>query len=130
TDLRLLMSLGELEEPIEDAQVGSSAMAYKRNPVRCERIVALSRHVIAGLPEALTNASNQWLERTLDDSASRRLLIPESFLATDAILLLYRSIVEGLHVGRPVIERSVQRELPFLATETVLMEGVKRGGDR
>lgn len=130
TDIRLLMSLGELEEPIEEAQVGSSAMAFKRNPVRSERIVALSRHVVALVPEAYTNAANQWLERSLDDSASRRLIIPEAFLATDAILLLYRSIVEGLQVNRPAITRAVERELPFLATETVLMEGVRRGGDR
>jgi adenylosuccinate lyase len=130
TDLRLLMSLGEMEEPIDDEQVGSSAMAYKRNPVRSERIVALSRHVIALVPEALTNASNQWLERSLDDSANRRLMLPEAFLATDAILILYRSIVEGLRVNRAVIARAVERELPFLATETVLMEGVRRGGDR
>ena len=130
TDLRLLKSLGEMEEPFDDDQVGSRAMAYKRNPVRAERMCALSRHVIALVPEALTNAATQWLERSLDDSANRRLMLPEAFLAADAILILSaRSSRACGSTGRS-IARAVERELPFMATETLLMEGVLRGGDR
>jgi len=130
TDLRLLMGFGELEEPIGKDQVGSSAMAYKRNPVKTERIVALSRPVIAAYAVAATNASNQWLERTLDDSANRRSLLPQAFLATDAILLLVRTVASGLVVHERTIARAVARELPFMATEAVLMAAVARGGDR
>ncbi|MBI5367212.1 MAG: adenylosuccinate lyase [Planctomycetes bacterium] len=130
SDLRLLQHLREAEEPFEADQVGSSAMAYKRNPVRAERMAALGRFVLTlALNPALT-ASTQWFERTLDDSANRRLAIPEGFLAADAILLLYQNIAEGLTLYPRVIERHVLQEMPFLATEDLLMAAVKAGGDR
>ena len=130
TDLRLLCHLKEIEEPFEAHQVGSSAMPYKRNPMRCERICALARYVVAdGLNPAMT-ASVQWFERTLDDSANRRIAVSEAFLAVDAILNLYENVASGLVVHPKVIERHVMEELPFMATENILMEAVKRGGDR
>ncbi|MBA1333931.1 MAG: adenylosuccinate lyase [Firmicutes bacterium] len=129
-DMRLLQHLKEIEEPFEDAQIGSSAMAYKRNPMRSERIGALSRLVIVNSLNPSITASQQWFERTLDDSANRRISIPEAFLAVDAILLIYINIAKGLVVNKKVIERHVKQEIPFMATENILMESVKNGGDR
>lgn len=129
-DVRLMMHLKEMEEPIEEAQVGSSAMAFKRNPVKCERICSLARYVITLALNPCITAAEQWLERTLDDSANRRMAIPEAFLAVDGILLLYRNVVEGMQVHPNVIHRHLEEELPFLATETLLMECVKKGGNR
>jgi adenylosuccinate lyase len=130
SDVRLLQSTGEMEEPFEAEQVGSSAMAYKRNPMRCERMAGLARYVMTVALNAPLTAATQWFERTLDDSANRRLLIPETFLATDAILRLYLNVVRGLTVYPAVIERRIQQELPLMATEAILMAGVKAGGDR
>ncbi|HOA97797.1 MAG TPA: adenylosuccinate lyase [Acetivibrio saccincola] len=129
-DLRLLQSLKEIEEPFEKKQIGSSAMAYKRNPVRSERISALARYVVVNALNPAITASTQWFERSLDDSANRRISIPEGFLAVDAILNLYINIASGLVVYPKVIEKHVQAELPFMATENILMEAVKAGGDR
>lgn len=129
-DIRLLQHLKEVEEPFEKNQIGSSAMAYKRNPMRSERISALARFVICDALNPAMTASTQWFERTLDDSANKRLSISEAFLATDAILETYLNIAEGLVVYPKVIEAHIKRELPFMATEVILMEGVKRGGDR
>ncbi len=130
TDMRLLQNLKEIEEPFGEKQIGSSAMAYKRNPMRCERACALGRFlVVAPLHAELTSAT-QWFERTLDDSAIRRISLPESFLAADAALNLYLSIIEAPDVYPGVIERHVRAELPFMATENILMACVKRGGDR
>ncbi len=129
-DIRLLQHLKEIEEPCEKTQVGSSAMAYKRNPMRSERICALARYVMVNIQNPLFTASVQWLERTLDDSANRRISIPEAFLATDSILNLYHNVASGLVVYEKMIERHIQQELPFMATENILMEAVKRGGDR
>ena len=129
-DIRLLQHLREIEEPFEETQVGSSAMAYKRNPMRSERLASLARFVIITALNPAITASNQWFERTLDDSANRRITIPEAFLATDAILNLYINIAKGLKVNKKVIEKHVNEELPFMATENILMEAVKRGGDR
>ncbi|HHW02749.1 MAG TPA: adenylosuccinate lyase [Thermoanaerobacterales bacterium] len=129
-DLRLLSSLKEIEEPFEEKQIGSSAMAYKRNPMRCERITALSRYVIVNGLNPYITAANQWFERTLDDSANRRIVIPEMFLAVDGILNIYMNVTQGLVVNSKVIEKHVMEELPFMATENILMEAVKRGGDR
>jgi adenylosuccinate lyase len=129
-DLRLLQHLHEIEEPFEEEQVGSSAMAYKRNPMRAERIDALARHLIINSLNPAMTAATQWLERTLDDSANRRIAIPEAFLAADAIALIYDNVVAGLVVHESVIEANVRRELPFMATENLMMEGVSRGGDR
>lgn len=129
-DIRLLQHLKEIEEPFEKTQVGSSAMAYKRNPMRSERICALARYVMVNIQNPLFTASVQWLERTLDDSANRRISIPEAFLAVDAILNLYHNVASGLVVYKRMIERHIQQELPFMATENILMEAVKRGGDR
>jgi adenylosuccinate lyase len=130
SDLRLLQSVGEIEEPFEADQVGSSAMAYKRNPMRCERIAGLSRYVMTTALNAPLTEATQWFERTLDDSSNRRLLIPEAFLTTDAVLRLYLNVVRGLVVNSSVIARRVAQELPFMATEALLMAGVKSGGDR
>ncbi len=129
-DLRLLQNLKEMEEPFEKQQIGSSAMAYKRNPMRSERMGALCRFVLTMPMNAAVTASTQWFERTLDDSANKRLVIPQSFLAVDAILNLYLNISDGLVVYENVIKNRIQQELPFMATETILMEAVKRGGDR
>ncbi|HEX9755272.1 MAG TPA: adenylosuccinate lyase [Gemmatimonadales bacterium] len=129
-DLRLLQHEGELLEPFESEQVGSSAMAYKRNPMRAERIGALARFVISLQANGAHTAAAQWLERTLDDSANRRLSLPEAFLATDAILILVENIVTGLEVREPVIRRHVEAQMPFMATERWLMRGVQAGGDR
>lgn len=129
-DMRLLQHMREMEEPFEKSQVGSSAMAYKRNPMRSERICSLSRFVTAQMANPAMTASVQWLERTLDDSANRRLSIAESFLATDAVLNLMLNVTDGMVVYEKIIERRLREFLPFLATENILMEAVKRGGDR
>ncbi len=129
-DIRLLQSLKEIEEPFEKNQIGSSAMAYKRNPMRSERMTSLARYVIADLQNPYMTASEQWLERTLDDSANRRISIAEAFLATDAILNIYLNVAEGLVVYPKVIASHIERELPFMATENILMDAVLRGGDR
>jgi len=129
-DLRLLQHEGELLEPFEPDQIGSSAMAYKRNPMRAERISALARFVISLQANGANTAATQWLERTLDDSANRRLTLPEAFLATDAILLLAGNIAEGIEVREPVIRRHVEEQMPFMATERWIMLGVEAGGDR
>jgi len=130
TDLRLLQHEGELLEPFESEQVGSSAMPYKRNPMRAERMTGLARFVIELEGNAWHTAAEQWLERTLDDSANRRLVIPEAFLATDAILVLATNVAAGLEVREVEIARHVAAAMPFLATERLLMRGVKAGGDR
>jgi len=129
-DIRLLQHLKEVEEPFEAAQVGSSAMPYKRNPMRSERTAALSRYIISLYQNPAFTASSQWLERTLDDSANRRLVLPEAFLATDAVLLLCRNVAGGLVVHPRMIEKHLREELPFMATEEILMEAVRRGRDR
>ena len=129
-DLRLLQHEGELLEPFEAEQIGSSAMAYKRNPMRAERIGALARHVISLQANGAHTAAAQWLERTLDDSANRRLTLPEAFLAVDAILLLAANIAQGLEVRAPVTASHVARQMPFMATERWLMLAVQAGGDR
>jgi adenylosuccinate lyase len=129
-DMRLLQHLREVEEPFEEEQVGSSAMAYKRNPMRAERIDALARHLIVNALNPALTAATQWFERTLDDSANRRIAIPEAFLAADAIALIYDNIVAGIVVHEEVIATNVRRELPFMMTENLMMEGVRRGGDR
>lgn len=129
-DLRLLQHLKEIEEPYETHQIGSSAMAYKRNPMRAERITALARHVIALTMDPAFTAATQWLERTLDDSANRRIAIPEAYIATDAILLLVHNVSAGLVVRPAVIRKHLMDELPFMATEPILMRAVKAGGDR
>ena len=130
TDLRLLASRKEIEEPFEADQIGSSAMAYKRNPMRAERICGLARYVISLASSADNTAATQWMERTLDDSANRRLVIPQAFLAIDAILILYLNIADGLVVYPNVIAQHLQEELPFMATENILMAAVEAGGDR
>ncbi len=130
TDLRLLQHLHEVEEPFEMSQVGSSAMAYKRNPMRSERVCALARYVIVNSQNGALTASSQWLERTLDDSANRRISLPESFLAVDAILNLLINISSNLKVYPAVIKKNLNAQMPFIATENLLMEAVKRGGDR
>jgi len=130
SDLRLLQSRKEIEEPIEKHQIGSSAMAYKRNPMRSERMCGLARFVMSLASSAAQTTATQWMERTLDDSANRRLTIPQAFLATDAILILYRNVVDGLVVYPKVIARHLDEELPFMATEEILMAGVRAGGDR
>ena len=130
TDIRLLQHLKEIEEPFEKSQIGSSAMAYKRNPMRSERICSLARYVIADAVNPAFTAATQWFERTLDDSANKRISIPEAFLATDAILTIAINVTEGLVVYDKVIESRIMSELPFMATENIIMEGVKHGGDR
>ncbi len=129
-DIRLLQHLKEIEEPFGKNQIGSSAMAYKRNPMRCERIAALARYVMVDSLNPCVTAASQWLERTLDDSANRRLSIPEAFLAVDGILNLYDNVASGLVVYPKVIRSHLMSELPFMATENILMDAVKRGGDR
>jgi adenylosuccinate lyase len=129
-DLRLLANLKEIEEPFEKSQVGSSAMAYKRNPMRSERVTALSRLVLSLASSPAMTASEQWFERTLDDSANRRVVIPEAFLAVDGILEILANVLDGLVVYPKVIAAHVDAELPFMATENILMTGVKAGGNR
>ncbi len=129
-DMRLLQHMHEIEEPFEEEQVGSSAMAYKRNPMRAERIDGLARHLVINALNPAMTAATQWFERTLDDSANRRIAIPEAFLAADAIALLYDNIVGGIVVHEETIGANVRRELPFMMTENLMMEGVRRGGDR
>ena len=129
-DLRLLQSFEEMEEPFGKSQIGSSAMPYKRNPMRCERISALARYVISDAINPAITAGTQWFERTLDDSANRRISISEAFLAVDAILNVYINVTSGLVVYEKVIERRVMEKLPFMATENIMMESVKRGGNR
>jgi adenylosuccinate lyase len=129
-DMRLLANLKEMEEPFEKNQIGSSAMAYKRNPMRSERISSLARYVIVDALNPAITASTQWFERTLDDSANKRISLPEAFLAVDSILNIYNNIADGIVVYPKIIRKRVMEELPFMATENILMEAVKRGGDR
>lgn len=129
-DIRLLQHDRQLEEPFEKNQIGSSAMAYKRNPMRSERICSLARYLMVDALNAPMTASTQWLERTLDDSANRRISIPEGFLCADAVLRLAQNITDGLHVNEKIVEKTVREYLPFIATENLMMEAVKRGGDR
>ena len=129
-DMRLLQHLKEVEEPFEADQIGSSAMAYKRNPMRCERMTALCRYVIADMQNTAMTAANQWLERTLDDSANKRIAVAEAFLAMDAVLNIYINVAGGLVVYPKMIQRRILAELPFMATENIMMDGVKRGGNR
>ena len=130
TDLRILASRKEMEEPFEKEQIGSSAMAYKRNPMRSERICSLSRYLISLQSSAAHTFANQWLERTLDDSANRRISLPQAFLTADAILLLLQNVVNGLVVYPKVLERHLHEELPFMATENIMLAAVEKGGDR
>ena len=129
-DMRLLQHDRQLEEPFEKNQIGSSAMAYKRNPMRCERICSLSRYLMADAANAYMTSSTQWLERTLDDSANRRISVPEAFLCADAVLRLMLNVTKGIVVNEKVISKTVREYLPFIATENLLMEAVKRGKDR
>ncbi|PAB60894.1 adenylosuccinate lyase [Anaeromicrobium sediminis] len=129
-DIRLLQHLKEVEEPFEKKQIGSSAMAYKRNPMRSERVASLARYVMSSLGNTAMTSSTQWFERTLDDSANRRISIPQSFLATDAILKICINISQGMVVNDKVIMKHIMEELPFMTTENIIMESVKRGGDR
>ncbi|MBP5664746.1 MAG: adenylosuccinate lyase [Clostridia bacterium] len=129
-DIRLLQHDRQVEEPFEDSQIGSSAMAYKRNPMRCERICSLARYIISDAMNAPATASAQWLERTLDDSANRRISMPEAFLCADAVLRLVMNVADGLKVNEKIVAKAVRDYLPFIATENLLMEAVKRGGDR
>ena len=129
-DIRLLQHDRQVEEPFEKNQIGSSAMAYKRNPMRSERICSLARYLMADAMNAPMTASTQWLERTLDDSANRRISLPEGFLCADAVLRLAQNVTDGLHVNEKIVEKTVREYLPFIATENLMMEGVKRGGDR
>ena len=129
-DIRLLQHDRQLEEPFEKNQIGSSAMAYKRNPMRSERICSLARYLMADAMNAPMTAAAQWLERTLDDSANRRISMPEGFLCADAILRLAQNVTDGLHVNEKIVEKTVNEYLPFIATENLMMEAVKRGGNR
>ncbi|MGL4732564.1 MAG: adenylosuccinate lyase, partial [Fusobacteriaceae bacterium] len=129
-DLRLLQHLKEIEEPFEKSQIGSSAMAYKRNPMRSERISSLAKFVIAMQQSTAMVSSTQWFERTLDDSANKRLSLPQAFLAVDAILIIWKNVLDGLVVYPKMIEKHIMAELPFMATEYIIMECVKNGGDR
>ena len=130
SDIRILAHRKELEEPFEKTQIGSSAMAYKRNPMRSERICGLARFVMSQQSSTAATAATQWMERTLDDSSNRRLVIPQAFLATDAVLILYQNVADGLVVYPEVIARNLREELPFMATENILMAAVSAGGDR
>lgn len=130
TDLRLLISRKEVDEPYVKDQIGSSAMAYKRNPMRCERICALARFVTSLQGSAAQTMAVQWMERTLDDSANRRLVIPQAFLSIDAVLLIYQTVASGMHVYPQVVTRNLMEELPYMATENIMMAQVKQGGDR
>ncbi|MCA9162576.1 MAG: adenylosuccinate lyase, partial [Planctomycetales bacterium] len=130
TDWRILAHRKELEEPFEKKQIGSSAMPYKRNPMRSERICALARFVMSLQSSAANTMATQWMERTLDDSANRRLVLPQAFLAIDAILVLYENVADGLVVYPKVIEKNLREELPFMATENIMMSAVTAGGDR
>ena len=130
SDIRLMSHLKEVDEPFEAKQIGSSAMAYKRNPMRSERIASLSRYVICDVQNAALTASAQWFERTLDDSANRRISMPEGFLCADAVLRLCQNVTAGLRVNETVVDRTLREYLPFMATENLMMEAVKRGGDR
>ncbi|MBQ2887761.1 MAG: adenylosuccinate lyase [Firmicutes bacterium] len=129
-DIRLLQHDRQIEEPFEKDQIGSSAMAYKRNPMRSERICSLARYLMTDVLNTHITASVQWLERTLDDSANRRISLPEGFLCADAVLRLAQNVTDGLHVNEKIIEKTVREYLPFIATENLMMEAVKRGGDR
>lgn len=129
-DIRLLQNLKEIEEPFEKNQIGSSAMAYKRNPMRSERIASLARYVIASSQNGAMTSSTQWFERTLDDSANRRIVLPEAFLATDAILTIAINVFDGMVVYEKMIQKHIAAELPFMATENIIMQAVKNGGDR
>ena len=129
-DIRLLQHDRQVEEPFEKNQIGSSAMPYKRNPMRCERICSLSRYLMADALNAPMTASTQWLERTLDDSANRRISLPEGFLCADAVLRLAQNVTDGLHVNEKIVERTVREYLPFMTSENLMMEAVKRGGNR
>ncbi|MDO4488815.1 MAG: adenylosuccinate lyase [Eubacteriales bacterium] len=129
-DIRLLQHDHQLEEPFAKKQVGSSAMAYKRNPMRCERICSLSRYIMADAMNAPMTASTQWLERSLDDSANRRIAMPEAFLACDSVLILVANVADGLEVNEKIIEKTIKDYLPFIATENIMMEAVKKGADR
>ena len=129
-DIRLLQHDRQVEEPFEKNQIGSSAMAYKRNPMRCERICSLSRYLMSVSANAPMTASVQWMERTLDDSANRRISLPEGFLCADAVLRLCANITDGLHVNEKIVEKTVKDYMPFIATENLMMEAVKKGGDR
>jgi adenylosuccinate lyase len=129
-DVRLLQHDRQIEEPFEADQIGSSAMAYKRNPMRCERICSLSRYLMSLSANAASTASTQWLERTLDDSANRRISMPEGFLCADAILRLAANVTAGLRVNEKMVDRAIREYMPFIATENLMMEGVRRGGDR
>jgi adenylosuccinate lyase len=130
TDIRLLSNRKEIDEPFEDKQIGSSAMPYKRNPMRCERICGLTRFVMNLVGNAYDTAATQWLERTLDDSSNRRLSLPEAFLALDGALDLMHNVASGLVVHEATVRKNLMAELPFMATENILMECVKLGGDR
>ena len=129
-DIRLLQHDRQVEEPFESSQIGSSAMAYKRNPMRCERICSLSRYLMSLAADTASTASVQWLERTLDDSANRRISMPEGFLCADSILRLAANVTAGLSVNEKIIDRTLRDYMPFIATENLMMEGVRRGGDR
>ena len=129
-DIRLLQNLKQIEEPFEKTQIGSSAMAYKRNPMRSERMASLANYVMSDLMNPAITAATQWFERTLDDSANKRISVPEAFLAVDSILRLYSNVADGLVVYPKVCEKYLRAELPFMATENIMMDCVKRGGNR
>jgi adenylosuccinate lyase len=129
-DLRLLQHDRQMEEPFEKNQIGSSAMAYKRNPMRCERICSLARYLMTDAMNAVMTAQSQWLERTLDDSANRRISLPEGFLCCDAILRIAKNVSQGIVVNEKVVDKTLRDYLPFIATENIMMEAVKKGGNR
>ena len=129
-DMRILQSFKEMEEPFEKSQIGSSAMAYKRNPMRCERITSISRYLMIDCLNPAFTAGTQWFERTLDDSANKRISVAEAFLAADAILNIMINVTSGMVVYPKIVRRRVMAELPFMATENIMMDAVKKGGDR